>query len=180
MAQRAGHSVRADTAESPTAEAIVIPNCLKKVPAVPDMKVTGMKTAMNTRVVEIQAAVTSLIASVTALRIFLLPLSSLAMTASTTTIASSTTVPIASTRAKSVSRLRENPASFTMAKVPMSDTMMEMVGMIVALKSCRKKYTTSTTRSMAMTSVSCTLYIEAKRKSSLVSSSLNSKPAGSR
>ena len=56
------------------------------------------------------------------------------MTASTTTIASSTTVPIANTRAKSVNIFKENPATFTTANVPNSDTMMEIDGMRVALK----------------------------------------------
>ena len=92
------------------------------------------------------------------------------MTASTTTMASSTTVPMASTRAKSVRMLSEKPASETMANVPSSDTTMDMDGMMVALRFCRKKNTTSTTRMMAMTSVSTT--------SSLVIRVTNSRPAG--
>ena len=72
----------------------------------------------------------------------------------------------------------EKPAIFTMAKVPNSDTMMEMDGMMVALKFWRKMNTTSTTRMMAMTSVSTTLWKAAKRKSSLVIMVTNSRPAG--
>ena len=144
------------------------------------MNVTGMNTAMNTRVVEIQAAVTSLSASVTAPLILTEPFSNLAITASTTTMASSTTVPMARTRAKSVSRLSEKPAIITKAKVPMSDTIIEMDGMMVAFRSCKKKYTTIITRMMAITSVSTTLCIEALRKSSEVSSRLNLMPAGRR
>ena len=93
-------------------------------------------------------------------------------------MASSTTVPIASTRAKSVRMLSEKPAILTIAKVPSSDTIMEIEGMMVALKFCRKKNTTSTTRMMAMTSVSTTLWMAAKRKSSLVIMVTNSSPAG--
>ena len=54
-------------------------------------------------------------------------------------MASSTTVPMASTRAKSVRMLMENPAIFRQANVPTSDTMMESDGMSVLLKSCKKK-----------------------------------------
>ena len=107
-----------------------------------------------------------------------MPFSIFAMTASTTTMASSTTVPMASTRANSVRMLSEKPAIFTMAKVPSRDTMIEMEGMMVALKFCKKKYTTRMTRMMAMTSVSITLWKAAKRKSSLVISVTNSSPAG--
>ena len=157
MAQRAGQSVRADTHERPTDEAIVTPNWVKNAPDVPGMKATGMNTAMNTRVHEITATDTSDIASRVAWRASLMPLSILAITASTTTMASSTTVPMASTSANSVRMLSEKPARETMAKVPNSETMMEMEGMMVALKFCRKKNTTRMTRMMAMMSVSTTL-----------------------
>ena len=86
-----------------------------------------------------------------------MPFSIFAMTASTTTMASSTTVPIASTSAKSVRMFSEKPASETMAKVPNRDTTIEIEGMMVAFRFCRKKNTTSTTRMMAMTRVSTTL-----------------------
>ena len=103
------------------------------------MKVTGMNTAMKTSVVEIQAAVTSLRASLTARRMLDVPCSNFVITASTTTMALSTTVPMASTKAKSVSRFSEKPAILTMAKVPISETTIVMDGMRVARKSCRKK-----------------------------------------
>ena len=80
-------------------------------------------------------------------------------------MASSTTVPIASTSAKSVSRLMENPATERKAKVPMSDTKIETVGISVERISCRKTYTTSTTRMMASMRVLITSLMEAKRKS---------------
>ena len=159
--QSAGQSVKARTVDSPTEEAIVMPNCLKNVPVVPDMNVTGMNTAMKTSVVDMQATVTSLSASLTARRMLVAPCSSFVITASTTTMALSTTVPMASTNANSVSRFSEKPASLTKTKVPIRDTMIVMDGMRVALMSCKKKNTTSTTRTMATMRVSTTLYIEA-------------------
>ena len=45
---------------------MVIPNCVKNVPLVPGMNVTGMNTAMNTSVQLMTATVTSLIASLVA------------------------------------------------------------------------------------------------------------------
>ena len=142
------------------------------------MKVTGMNTAINTKVHDTTATDTSFMAWRVASRASLMPLSIFAMTASTTTIASSTTVPMASTSANSVRMLSEKPHIDTTAKVPSSDTIIEMDGMMVALKFCRKKNTTSTTRMMAITSVSTTLWIAAKRKSSLVIRVTNSSPAG--
>ena len=139
MAQSAGQSVSAEMQESPTEEAIVTPNWVKNVPDVPGMNITGTNTAMNTSVHETTATDTSFMAWRVASRASLMPFSILAMTASTTTMASSTTVPMASTKAKSVRILSEKPAILTMAKVPSSETMMEMEGMMVALKFCRKK-----------------------------------------
>ncbi len=137
-----------------------------------------MNTAMNTSVHDTTATDTSFIAWRVASWASLMPFSIFAITASTTTIASSTTVPMASTRAKSVRMLSENPDSITMANVPSSDTMIEIDGIIVALIFCRKKNTTSITSMMAMISVSTTLCIAAKRKSSLVCMVTNSSPAG--
>ena len=48
--------------DRPTDEAIVTPNWVKKVPEVPGMKVTGIKTAINTKVHETTATDTSLMA----------------------------------------------------------------------------------------------------------------------
>ena len=164
--------------DSPTDEARVMPNCLKNAPLVPGENITGMNTAINTSVVEIAAMVTSDKALVVALTTFFSPSCSFVITASVTTMASSTTVPMASTSAKSVRRFREKPASFTMAKVPIRDTIMEMDGMRVALKSCRKKNTTRMTRRMARIRVSTTLCMAASRKSSLHRRVENLRPAG--
>ena len=102
MAHKAGQSVSADMHDSPTEDAIVTPNCVKNVPDVPGMNVTGMNTAINTNVQETTATDTSFMACRVASRASLMPFSIFVITASTTTMASSTTVPIASTRAKSV------------------------------------------------------------------------------
>ena len=100
--------VKAERVEIHTEPDMMKPNCLKKVPCVPPMKVTGMNTATNTNVVEMAALVTSLRASVVAVAADLyLPDSNFASTASTTTMASSTTVPMANTKANSVMRLSE-------------------------------------------------------------------------
>ena len=107
-----------------------------------------------------------------------MPPSIFAITASTTTMASSTTVPIASTKANNVRMLSEKPANITIAKVPNNDTQIEMDGIIVALMFCRKKNTTRITRMMAIISVSTTLWMAAKRKSSEVIMVMNSRPAG--
>ena len=55
IAHNAGQSVKAETHDRPTDEAIVTPNCVKNVPDVPPMKVTGMNTAINTTVHETTA-----------------------------------------------------------------------------------------------------------------------------
>lgn len=51
------------------------------------------------------------------------------------------------------------------ANVLINETMMGREGINVLLKSCKKKYTTRITSRMAMTNVSTTLWMEAKRKS---------------
>ena len=98
------------------------------------MKLTGINTAMNTKVVATNAIAIPPIASTVALYADLYPASNLACTASTTTMESSTTVPITSTNANKVIILILNPAIARNAKVPTSETMMEIVGMIVDLK----------------------------------------------
>ena len=56
--------------------------------------------------------------------------------------------------------------------------MMEMDGMSVLFRSCKKKYTTRMTRMMAIISVSTTLCMEAKRKSFELIMVTNSVPSG--
>ena len=98
------------------------------------MKLTGMNTAIKTNVVAMSADVIPPIASTVALYGDLYPASNFACTASTTTMESSTTVPMTSTRANSVIMFRLNPATIRKANVPTSETMIEIVGMMVDLK----------------------------------------------
>ncbi|OPX99117.1 MAG: hypothetical protein A4E60_02875 [Syntrophorhabdus sp. PtaB.Bin047] len=60
-------------------------------------------------------------------------------TFSTTTMASSTTMPMARTTPKSVSMLMENPRASMPQKVPISETKMATVQMMVDRKLCRKR-----------------------------------------
>ena len=92
---------------------------------------------------------------------------------------SSTTVPITNTSANSVRMLILKPAICMAAKVPTNETMMEMDGISVLLKSCKKKYTTKITRMMAITNVSTTSWIEANKKSLELIIVMNSRPSGS-
>ena len=93
-------------------------------------------------------------------------------------MASSTTVPMTSTSENSVRMLILNPAICMAANVPTRETMMEMDGMIVLLKSCKKKYTTRITRMMAMTKVLTTSWMEANKKSLELIMVMNSVPSG--
>ena len=145
---------------------------------VPPVKVTGMKTAINTNVQVSIAIVTSPIADLVAAYGEVYPLSNLVCTASTTTMASSTTVPIAKTKAKSVNRLILNPATERQAKVPINETKTEMVGISVLLKSCKKKYTTMITNKIASNKVFITSSMEAYRKSFVLRISSITQPAG--
>ena len=72
---------------------------------------------------------------------------------------------MANTKANSVSKFSVKPATRKAAKVPTSEMMMEMDGMRVARKSCKKKYTTNTTSKRAIISVSSTLAIDSSKKS---------------
>lgn len=101
------------------------------------MNEVGMNTDINTSEVVTMAADMPSMARLVATYGDRTPLSNWACTASTTTMASSTTVPMTSTRAKSVSKLRLNPATYMNANVPMSDTMIDTVGMTVERTLCR-------------------------------------------
>ena len=68
------------------------------------------------------------------------------LTFSTTTMASSTTSPIASTRPSRLTVLMENPATFMILRVPISDTGIEIPGISVVRQLCRKTNTTRNTR----------------------------------
>ena len=94
-------------------------------------------------------------------------------------MASSTTVPMTRTRAKSVIRFKLNPTMLSTANVPTSDTTMAIEGMSEARKLCKKTNTTMMTNNMASSNVSITLFIEASRKSFMLSKSAISISLGS-
>ncbi|MNL44265.1 hypothetical protein D3C87_1668280 [compost metagenome] len=68
-------------------------------------------------------------------------------------MASSTTIPIASTSAKRVSRLIENPNSCIKKNVPTIETGTAIAGINVDLKSCKKINTTIKTSTKASSKV---------------------------
>ena len=136
------------------------------------MKLTGINTAIITKVIEIKAPEISFIASIEASLADFAPRSSFSWTASTTTIASSTTIAIARTKAQSVRRLILNPMTFNMKKVPIKATGIAIAGMSVERKSCKKMNTTKNTSTKASNKVFITSCIEAKRKS-LVSNNIS-------
>jgi hypothetical protein len=82
-----------------------------------------------------------------------MPFAMLRSTFSTTTMASSTTMPTANTKPNNDRLLIEIPSRARIEKEPTSDTAMAITGMIVARQLCRKRYTTPTTRKIAMTIV---------------------------
>ena len=123
------------------------------------MKAVGTNTAHSTSAVATIGPVTSRIAWRVASSGFR-PRAMLRSTFSTTTMASSTTMPMASTRPKSDSAFSEKPNRRITAKVPISDTGTAISGMIEARQVCRNRITTSTTSSIASSSVCTTAWIE--------------------
>jgi len=109
--------------------------CLtNKIPVMPAMPATGIKTAIRTSGVAITGAVTLAMASSVACLEFI-PLAIFTCTASTTTIASSTTIPIASTSPRSDNTFIVNPSIGKKMKAPTRDTGIASVGISVARQS---------------------------------------------
>ena len=73
-------------------------------------------------------------------------------------------MPMARTSAKSVSVLMEKSRRYTPANVPTSAMGTARQGMSVARQSCRKRYTTANTSSMASSSVRTTSSTERRTK----------------
>ena len=90
------------------------------------------------------------------------PCSMCRSTFSTTTIASSTTMPIASTRPNIESVLMEKPDASMTANVPTIEIGTAASGMIDARHVCKKSTTTSTTISVASSSVRITSRIDSR------------------
>ena len=109
------------------------------------MNATGTNTAASTSVMVTIGVVISAIASRVAAR-GSSPRWRYFSTFSTTMIASSTTSPIARTSPQSVRLLIEKPKAAITANVPIKETGMASIGMIVARNPCKKMNTTIMTR----------------------------------
>ena len=130
----------------------------------PPRNATGTNTAHSTSTIATTAPETSRIASTAASNGAMLFSRIRRSTFSSTTMASSTTMPIASTSAKSVRVLMENPTAQSPAKAPTSDTGTAIIGISVARQVCRKRNTTARTRIAASKMVWFTSRIEASTK----------------
>ena len=142
------------------------------------MKLTGINTAIITNVIEINAPEISFIASMAATLALFAPSSSLAWTASTTTMASSTTMAMARTKAQRVRRFILKPINFRTKKVPINATGIAIAGIRVERKSCKKIYTTKNTRIKASIKVFNTSWIDANKKSLVLSNTSYTIPGG--
>ena len=119
----------------------------------PGMNAVGTNTAESTSAMPITGPEISSMAF-SAASFGVRPSSMWRSTASTTTMASSTTRPIASTRPNSESVLMEKPNNGKNTNVPTSETGTASSGISVARQPCRKRYTTTITSTMAISSVS--------------------------
>ena len=164
-AHKAGLNVNALIAEIRIAIERVNPNCLKNIPEVPPIKLTGINTADITSVMDIIAGAISFKAVIVATFGSFSPASSCACTASTTTMASSTTIPIANTRANSVNRFIENPNTCKKKNVPIMATGTAIAGIRVDLISCKNTNTTINTNIKASINVWITFSIDASKNS---------------
>src|SRR5215471_9166453 len=81
---------------------------------------------------------------------------------SSMTMASSTTKPTDSVSASIVMLLTENPSAYIAAQVPINETGTASAGMIVAEAERRNRKMTSTTRLIAIASVTCTSSTESR------------------
>src|SRR5579884_3584528 len=157
-AASAGESVSALKAEIAMEKAIVIANCLYRMPVVPGKNDTGMNTEISTSDVAITALVTSPMASDVALCGSQCSSEMWRCTFSITTMASSTTRPVAKMMPNMVSELMEKPNALINANVPTNDTGIVMAGMTVARQSSRKR--NAMTMTIASSRVEMTSLIE--------------------
>ena len=125
----------------------------------------GMNTERSTSTSPTTGPCSSFMAFSAAWRGFSFPSSRRREQSSTTTMASSTTMATASTRPKRVSVLMENPSSFITAKVEMSDTGMESIGMMTARQLCRNSRITIMTISVVSSSVTSRSSMDSVTKS---------------
>ncbi len=151
----AGTTVSATTDDRTTAMASVKPNSRNSPPSCPGRNDRGTNTAASVADVVTTAKNTCCVPSTAAARG---PMPSLRRRTmfSSTTMASSTTSPVASTSARSVRMLTENPASQIAATVPISATGSVTAGISVARMSVRNSQMIATTSTVAISSVDTT------------------------
>ena len=161
IAHKAGVKVKATNPEITIEITIVIANCWYIAPVKPPINETGTKIEHRTNTIAITGAVTSfialIVASFTLISLFECKILS---TFSITIIASSTTIPTARTNPNKVKRLIEYPNKYIPANVPIIDMGIAIIGIIVALIFCKKRYTIIITNKSASINVFITSFIE--------------------
>ena len=140
-----GLSVSATMVEMMTDTAMVMVNCRKSCPVMPDRKLTGTNTAQSTSDIAISAPPIPCMAFFVASYGDRCSSRMILSTFSTTTMASSTTIPMARMSPSNVIMFSENPNMSMMPKVPMRDIGTAMAGISVALQLCRERNTTRIT-----------------------------------
>ena len=120
----------------------------------------GINTAVNTKVIPINAPLISCIDSMAACFAVNCCSCIKRSTFSTTTIASSTNRPMASTNANNVSVLMVMPKAYKIAKVPRITTGTVIAGISVARQFCKKINITKTTNKTASNNVFTTSLID--------------------
>src|SRR6202034_4258720 len=115
-AQRAGLRVRETKHEITVEAAMVVANCLKNSPEIPEIKADGINTAHSVKAMAISAVDTSVIVWCAGSR-GCKPSAMFRSTFSTTTMASSTTMPTANTRPNSDKLLIDMPNAAKNEKV---------------------------------------------------------------
>ena len=130
-----GVSVSETKPETRIATPMVTANSLSRRPRMPPMKSTGMKTAASEIVIEMMVKPISR-EPFSAASIGVSPFSMWRTMFSSTTMASSTTKPTQSVSAISERLFRLKPSRYITAKVPMIESGMAMLGMIVARDAC--------------------------------------------
>ncbi len=121
----------------------------------------GRKTPIRTSAMAISAPETSSIVRCAASRGVTLSCAISRSMFSMTTMASSTTMPMASTMPNSDRLLRLKPKAASVAKEPISETGMAMIGISAARQLCRNRSTTTATSSTASNRVCSTASMEA-------------------
>ena len=153
-AQIIGVTVSDTTVETAIAKASVTENSRKTRPTTPVMNKSGMKAATSDMLIEITVKPIWRAPSIAAC-IGVMPFSRLRKQFSIMTMASSTTKPTETASAISERLSIEKPATHIIAQVPASDSGTVMPAAIVAATRRRNTNTTSMTRKMVASSVSC-------------------------